>query len=125
MASRRSLKKRYYQHRRHELPDDAIVEYVTLGPQERCDLCGQLVGGLGECPNCYDDCWEPWYEPPNWTDQFLPCPFCGGTNIEIMYCDPLCCGGEPREVTCACGAAMTGEWSTANDVLIAWNTRTR
>ena len=47
-----------------------------------------------------------------------PCPFCGSTNLEIMYCEEGCCGGKPRAVECTCGGAL---WL---DNLIDWNQRT-
>ena len=39
--------------------------------------------------------------------NLLPCPFCGGAP-EVSYCEPECCGAEPRMVECKCGASVYG-----------------
>lgn len=56
-------------------------------------------------------------------DSLKPCPFCGGSKLFIVDCEVECCGGQPREVECACGATLYGDWKTEEDAIAGWNKR--
>ena len=51
------------------------------------------------------------------------CPFCGGHDLEIVFCDIDCCGGKPRWIQCNCGAELGGSWNTLEEAIAAWNHR--
>ena len=60
--------------------------------------------------------------------ELLPCPFCGGTNTEIVHTHTA-----SYWIECECGATAPGEYVDGNDIghnrraianaVIAWNTR--
>jgi len=54
-----------------------------------------------------------------------PCPFCGGSNIKIIYCDEYCCGSEPRWIDCECGITLLLTAKTDKEAIDTWNTRNK
>lgn len=51
-----------------------------------------------------------------------PCPFCGGTDISIDFCEEDCCGGMARTVECKCGACLYVD-CPEEKAIESWNTR--
>ena len=54
--------------------------------------------------------------------DFKPCPFCGGEDIELVYCDPGCCS-LVRWIECdECGCELPVE-SNEESAIKMWNNR--
>lgn len=54
-------------------------------------------------------------------DKLRPCPFCGGEDIEIVFCDPGCCDNA-RFISCECGAELNVDCSESK-AIEKWNNR--
>lgn len=52
-----------------------------------------------------------------------PCPFCGTSDAEIVYCEEGCCGAKPRWIQCPCGCELAGNWTTDEDAVKQWEGR--
>lgn len=59
----------------------------------------------------------------NVSPDLKPCPFCGGSEIEIVYCDQYCCGAKPIWIQCLCGCELAGMWNTDSEAIASWNQR--
>ena len=50
------------------------------------------------------------------TDELKPCPFCGGSNLEVVDTP------QGYFIDCSCGC-FTGDFETREAAIDAWNTR--